>query len=216
MRKLLSVSVAVLLAVPLAACEQQPTQLSEQTEDASANQGSSNGEVVTGTADMRAVGTVAAEQHRFKRGERIGTIDVTDDGDAMVTSVDGEASGLKPSRPYGSLFYDKLSSPQGSPNSGEAALNASACEPGAGPDHPLHITLAQMVISDGEGLIGSWDVMSNGDATLEGATLDYVPLKKIGTVSIRDFSLLPQVIAGDLAPDEIVVACGVVTRDPAN
>lgn len=212
MRKLLSVSVAVLLAVPLAACEQQPTQLSEQTQDASANQGSSN-EVVTGTAVMRAVGTVAAEQHDFKRGEKMGAIQVTDDGE--VTSVDGEASGLKPSRPYGSLFYDKLSSPQGSPTSGESALNASACEPGAGPDHPLFITLEQMIISDG-GLIGSWNVAGNGDATLDGAAVEYVPLKKIGTVSIRDFSLLPQVLAGDLAPDEIVVACGVVTRDPAN
>lgn len=221
MQKLLSVSVAVLLALPLAACDETPTQLSEQTQDVSetevrANHASSD-EAATATAVMRAAGTVAAEAHGFQRGEVVGTIHVTDDG--QVTSVEGEASGLIPSRPYGSLFYDKLSSAQGSPTSGESALNASACEPGAFGDHPLFVSGPQMVISDDgtpAGLVGSWDVKSNGDATLEGETLAYVPLKKIGTVSIRDFSLVGEVEDGDLAPDEIVVACGVVTHDPAN
>jgi hypothetical protein len=222
MRKLLSVgvSVAVLLAVPLTACEQQPTQLSERTQEASeteatANQGSSDDEVVTGTAVLRAVGTVAAEEHGFERGERVGTLRVTDDG--MVTSVEGEASDLIPEHPfYGSLFYDKRSSVQGSPTSGEAAVNASACEPGIKPeDHPLHLTGGQMVISDDgtpAGLVGSWIVDGMGNATLEGETLEYVALEKIGTVSIRDFALASQVDS----PDEFVVACGVVTRDPAN
>lgn len=221
MRNLLRISVAVLLALPLAACDEQPTELGERTQiasetEVSASHGSSD-EAVTGTAVLRAVGTVAAEQHEFQRGEVVGTIHVTDDGE--VTSADGEASGLKPERPYGSLFYDKLSSAQGSPTSGESALNASACEPGAFGDHPLFVSGPQMVISDDgtpAGLIGSWDVMSSGDATLDGETLAYVPLEKIGTVSIRDFSFLEEVQAGELAPDEIVVACGVVTHDPAN
>lgn len=216
MRKLLSVPVAVLLALPMAACDEQPTQLSEQTQvapetEVMASHGSSDEEAATATAVMRAVGTFAAEEHGFQRGEVIGTIHVTDDGE--VTSVEGEASGLILEHLYGSLFYDKLSSAQGSPTSGEAALNAGACEPGAFGDHPLAITEAQMVISDG-GLVGSWDVVEGtGDATsatLEGETLQYVPLEKIGTVSIRDFSLVSEVDSGD----EFVVACGVVTHDP--
>lgn len=202
MRKLLSLSVVGLLALAVGACDEQPVSPEQQLR---ASHGS-NGGVIEATAVYRAVGTEAAELNGFQRGERVGTLSVADDGSSLT--VEGEASGLDSDGVYLSLFYDKRSSAQGSPSSGNAASNSAACEPGLGEDHPQFLTEAQMVIGSG-GSIDLWVVDGDGDATLgPTSTLEYVSVKKIGTVSIRD----ARVNGGFGA--EAVVACGVVTHDP--
>lgn len=225
MRRLLGVSVAVLLVLPLVACDEQPTRLEDQGQVASetemsASHGSSD--QVTASAVYRAVGTAAADSNDFDRGERVGTLTVVDDGEELT--VTGEARGLDPEVVYVSLFYDKRSSVQGSPASGEAANNAAACEPGLGEDHPQFLTGEQMEIGPGDspGPLAWWDVESDGTATLgPTSTHEYVPVEEIGTVSIRDTRIAQVDLDGDGEPEpgtgpEAVVACGVVTHDPAN
>lgn len=220
MRKLLSVSLAVLFAGGLGACEDQPTTPDGLT--ASASHGSSD-DPITASATYQAVGTEAAEMNDFQRGEKVGTLTVEDDGSELT--VTGEAHGLDPEAPgYVSLFYDKRSSVQGSPASGNAAVNASACEPGVDPDHPLFLTAGQMEIGPGDdpGPLDLWNVDPDGTAILgPTSTHEYVPVRKIGTVSIRDLRIAQVDLDGDGQPEpgtgpEAVVACGVVTHDPAN
>lgn len=202
MRKLLSLSVVGVLALAVGACDEQPVSPDQQLR---ASHGANDG-VVEASAVYRATGTEAAELNDFQRGERVGTLSVTDDGESLT--VEGEASGLDPEGVYVSLFYDKRSSVQGSPSSGDAANNAAACEPGLGEDHPQFLTVEQMEIGS-DGSIDLWVVDSDGSATLgPTSTLEYVSVKKIGTVSIRDAR-----VNGGFGP-EAVVACGVVTHDP--
>lgn len=223
MRKLLSLSLAVLFAGVFGACEEQPTTLDGLT--ASANHGSSD-DPITASATYQAVGTQAAEMNNFRRGEKVGTLTVVDDGSELT--VTGEAHGLDPEVVYVSLFYDKRSSAQGSPSSPKAATNAAACEPGTGTalgsDHPQFLTAGQMEIGPGDspGPLAWWDVKEDHSATLgPTSTHEYVPVKKIGTVSIRDTRIAQVDLDNDGEPEpgtgpEAVVACGVVTHDPAN
>lgn len=226
MRKLLSLSVVGLLALAVGSCGEQPTDPAT-TELPSVKASHGAGGVIEASAVYRAVGTEAAEElNGFERGERVGTLSVTDDGSSL--KVTGSARGLDPEVIYVSLFYDKRSSAQGSPKSGRAALNASACEPGAGTalgaDHPQFLTAGQMEIGPGTspGPLAWWDVEPDGTARLgPTSTQEYVPVKKIGTVSIRDTRIAQVDLDGDGEPEpgtgpDAVVACGVVTHDPAS
>lgn len=216
MRKLLRLSVAVLFAGALAACEQQPTTLDSEAKASHGSSGTSEA-----SATYRAVDTEAADKHNFQVGEKVGTLSVTDDGSSLT--VTGEASGLMDNdERYISLFYDKASPAQG----------PHACEPGVtDPDHPLWISPPQMVIGPGSNTVfpppfgvphAAWVVDANGDAELGPAgTLEYVSIDKIGTVSIRDLTVSDADLNGDGNDDpgagpEAVVACGVVTHDRAN
>lgn len=207
MRKLLCLSVAGLFALALGACDEKPTApTAAELPAVQASHGTAG--VIEASATYRAVNSTAAENHGFRVGERVGTLSVTDDGSSLT--VEGAASGLDPGGIYVSLFYDKRSSAQGIPASSQAANNAGACEPGVGEDHPQFLTVEQMEIGSG-GSIDLWDVDSDGDATLgPTSTLEYVSARKIGTVSIRDAR-----VNGGFGP-QAVVACGVVTHDPAN
>lgn len=214
MRRILALSGSLLLAVAVSACDQQPMTVDSQTQAAPAtdlNASHGSGVITEASAVYRALGTEAAELNGLDRGERIGTLTVTDDGNENLTVV-GSARGLEQDVVYVSLFYDKRSSAGGSPSSSNAALNAGACEPGVGSDHPQFLTDGQMEIGPGSspGPLAWWDVDSDGTATLgPTSTQEYVPIKKIGTVSIRDAR-----VNGGLGA-EAVVACGVVTRTPA-
>lgn len=221
MRKIGSLIIVTLLAVPMAACDEQPTDLARDTQvtprqEVAASHGQTG--VVEATAVYRAVDTEAARAHGFERGERVGTLHVVDDGSSLT--VTGQASGLAPDADerYWSLFYDKASSAQGSPSSDNAHVGANACEPGVfDSDHPLFLTLGQMIIGDGTGGpfglgLDFWDVDGDGNGSLgPTSTVEYVPVKEIGTVSIRDGQFLDP-----NNPEQQVVACGVVTHDPAD
>lgn len=200
MGKVLSLSVVGILAVAMAACDEQPTESTPlEPAEVRASHGATG--VLEATAIYKAVKSQAAANHGFRVGERIGTLSVTDDGSELT--VVGSASGLDPDGPYVSLFYDKASPAQG----------PVACEPGrnvgTGTDHPLSLTIAQMEIGSG-GSIDLWDVDGSGNASLgPTSTLEYVPADMIGTVSIRDAR-----VGGGLVPDA-VVACGVVRHAAA-
>lgn len=217
MRRLLASMFSLVLALAVGACVENPVSTRspegqasvEQAGELSASHGS--GVISEASAVYRALGTEAAELNDFDRGERVGTLTVTDDGTNSLTVV-GSAHGLEQEVVYVSLFYDKRSSVGGSPSSSNAALNAGACEPGLGSDHPQFLTVGQMEIGPGTspGPLAWWDVASDGTATLgPTSTQEYVPIKKIGTVSIRDAR-----VSGGFGA-EAVVACGVVTHTPA-
>lgn len=207
MRRLFGLSVLAVLVALAGACDERPVEpATTQVQSLQASHGT-NG-VIQASATYRAVKSTAAENHGFRVGEKIGTLSVTDDGTSLT--VEGEASGLDPAGVYVSLFYDKRSSVRGSPSSDKAANNAAACEPGLGSDHPQFLTVEQMEIGSG-GSIDLWDVAGDGTATLgPTSTLEYVPVKKIGTVSIRDGR-----VNGGFGP-QAVVACGMVTHDPSD
>lgn len=186
MRNLLSVSLAAVFVVALGACEEQPTTL-ESTE-ASASHGSST--------DAR---TVTVELKEINDSGISGWVTLTDDGETIVVS-DGSATGMVPNTGpvegfrYLSLYYDKASPPEG----------PEACEPGThDPDHPLFLTEAQM-------LGGIWASDADGNGSVFDLDGDYVPVDRVGTMSIRDLT-----VNGGFGP-EAVVACGKVTHDPAN
>lgn len=206
MRNVISLFVAAVVPLAAGACTEQPT-----TPDPAAQEGvlakrGASG-VIEARAVYRAVKSTAAGNHGFRVGERVGTLTVTDDGSSLT--VEGSASGLDPEGVYVSLFYDKRSSAHGIPASDNAASNAGACEPGTGSDHPQFLTAGQMEIGSG-GTLDTWDVESDGDATLgPTTTVEYVPVDMIGTVSIRDAR-----VNNGFGP-QAVVACGVVTRAPA-
>lgn len=218
MRKLMSLSLAVLFAGVAGACEQLPEQPSQDVPDASASHGATD--ETEATATYRAVDTEAANEHGLRVGQQVGTLSVTDDGSELT--VTGEASGLlDDDERYISLFYDKASSAQG----------PHACEPGVGEGHSLFLTPAQMIIGPGSNTVfpppfgaphAAWVVDASGDATLgPSGTLQYVPTDMIGTVSIRDLTVSDADLDGDGELDpgagpEAVVACGVVTHDAAN
>lgn len=208
MRKLLSLFVAGLLAVSFGACDQRLTPPEAQSSGAEVKADHGTDGVTQASAVFRAVKSTAADNHGFRVGKRVGTLSVEDDGSSLT--VEGSASGLDPEGVYVSLFYDKRASAQGIPASDEAANNAGACEPGLGEDHPQSLTAGQMEIGSG-GTLDLWEVEGNGDATLgPTSTVDYVPVEKIGTVSIRDAR-----VNNGFGPNA-VVACGVVTHGPAN
>lgn len=229
MRRLLSLSMVVLLALALGACQDRPTTV-EQGSAATASQGEtevspadhgSNGQLEAGGV-YRAVNTTAASNHGLSVGEKVGTISVVDDGSELA--ITGEASGLTADgdQRYVSLFYDNASSVQG----------PHACEPGKNvgfapqSDHPLALTLGQMVIGPGTPphsilILGaphaSWNVDSDGEATLgqptPTSTLEYVSADMVGSVSIRDTE-----IDGPIGPGtgpDAVVACAKITHQPA-
>lgn len=229
MRKLLTLSVVALLALTVGACQDQPTAVDQAQPEVSASQSATgvspannagNG-MVAASGVYRAVNSTAAKNHGLRVGEEVGTISVVDDGSALT--ITGEASGLMADEDqrYVSLFYDRAASVQG----------PRACEPGRNvgfapeSDHPLALTLGQMVIGPGTPphsilVLGAphatWDVDSDGGATLgqptPTSTLEYVPADMVGSVSIRDTE-----IDGPIGPGtgpDAVVACAKITHEP--
>ena len=131
-----------------------------------------------------------------------GEIELVDDGSTLT--IHGEAEGLTPGVVYISLIYD-VDSP---------ATGPEACEPKIfNPLLPGFILPTMF--------IGVWDVDDDGEGTLWATNIDdettpdpfdrvYVPLSKIGTVSIRDTTVL-----GGFGP-LAVMACGEVEVDDDN
>lgn len=196
MRKLLSVFVAGAFALTLGACSERAT-----APAVNAKKGS-NGDIIA-TATLRAQKSYAAQEaNDFRIGEKVGTLYIRDDGSSTVV-FKGTARGLAPSSfRYLSLFYDQTSPVKGK----------EGCEPGAASGvefNPLDITGPQM-------LAAFWTVDENGVGTPRDLEGQYIPVDKIGTVSIRDLTVKqpPNTDAG-FGPDA-VVACGPVTRAPAN
>lgn len=184
MRKLASVGAAALATLSLvAACDETPTSVApDRASEVHASHGSTDG-ARSVTVDLKEINDSGIT------GEAV----ITDDGTSIVVS--GTAEGLDPSASldYLSLFYDKASPPKG----------PEACEPGThDPNHPLFLTEAEM-------LGGIWTVDGNGNGTLHDLVGAYVPVNRVGTMSIRDLR-----INEGFGP-EAVVACGKVTHDPA-
>ena len=121
--------------------------------------------------------------------------------DGTTLTITGKAKGLTPGVPYASLIYDIDSSAEG----------ALACEPAiedfGNPDN----IIATM-------FVGIWEVDEKGHGRLSATNIGftpgfgdpadttYVPLSKIGTISIRDAT-----VAGPFGPGSgpaAVVACG--------
>ena len=128
-------------------------------------------------------------------------IEFVDDGTTLT--ITGEAEGLDPTIPYASLIYD-IASPAEGP---------FACEPFifGGPDSIITTMF-----------IGLWDVDEDGDGELSEINIVdditeervYVPLSKIGTVSIRDLTVPnPGPPFFDGSGPAAVVACGVVEAE---
>ncbi len=183
MKKSLSILVALLVAAaaisPLAA-------LSLVSAD------SSDGEETEGVAEL-----VDPGNHADTPTGVTAEIEFEDDGTALL--ITGEAEGLTPDVIYISLIYD-VGSSAGGPN---------ACEPTIFDDTNPNFILPTM-------FVGFWFVDEDGEGTLMARNLHdddnpgttaYVPLSKIGTISIRDTRV------GGGFPSEAVVACGVVEVD---
>ncbi len=121
--------------------------------------------------------------------------------DGTTLKITGKAKGLTPGVPYASLIYDIFSSTEG----------PFACEPGLPPDDPSPLNIFATMF------VGFWDVDEDGKGKLSATNIGptftpgppvYVPLSKIGTISIRDTTVI-----GDFGPGTgpaAVVACGVV------
>lgn len=203
-RSIAALSLILSLGLVLVGCDTAPTaeEGAEAAQEAPTSYSHGETGIYEATGTYRAVKSTAAANHGFRVGEKVGTISVTDDGSSLT--VTGEATGLvDDDQRYVSLFYDKASSPQG----------PEACEPGVGPDHPLFLTLEQMEIGSG-GTLDFWTVETDGDATLgPTTTVEYVPAKMIGTVSIRDVTVQGPIGPGT-GPDA-VVACATVTHAPS-
>lgn len=209
MRKLLSISLAVLFAGVLGACQDQPTNLDA---DASVH----GAAILTATADIEAVDTEAADLNGFQPGDDVGTVTVADDRARQTLTVEGTADGLNdevdltPAEEDGdglaghvSLFYDVESTVTG----------PEACEPALGFDREFDqdkvLSFAQMEIGPGNPPIILWAVSSDGSATLGPVEMTasdekYIKVERIGTVSIRDLRV------NDGFGPEAVVACGEV------
>ncbi len=126
-------------------------------------------------------------------------IEFKDDGTTL--KMTGKAKGLTPGVPYASLIYDIFSSDEG----------PFACEPFFAPDDPSPLNIFATMF------VGLWDVDEDGKGKLSATNIGptfgpgspvYVPLSKIGTISIRDLTVI-----GDFGPGTgpaAVVACGVV------
>lgn len=193
MRKLLSVSAAVLLSLTVVACEDS----------------TSPDQLVWG-AQLRALDTEAGALNNFAPGDQVGTITVEDDRTQEELTVTGDAQGLSGATVYVSLFYDILSPPTG----------PRACEPVVTNENDKRfLTAGQMEIGPGDspGPLAFWNVDSDdGMGTLgPTSTQEYVSVRKIGTVSIRDTRVADADIDGDGQDDpgagpEAVVACGEV------
>lgn len=119
-------------------------------------------------------------------------IDFEDDGSTL--RVTGDAEGLTPGDVYISLVYDI----------GSVATGPEACEPTIFDGSDPNNILATM-------FLGVWTVDGGGNGTLSAINTnggaDYVPLSKIGTVSIRNVA-----INNGFGP-HAVVACGAVDGD---
>lgn len=197
----------VFAGAPFVGCDQLPEEPAEEAIEVEVQASHPTLDVATATVDLRPINDSGIR----------GQVTIEDDGGTIVVTG-GSAAGLDPSNPipgYVSLFYDKASAPDG----------PEACEPGIfaleahsdevrrvnphplGEDHPLFLTGAQMA-----GALWVGYGPDEGDGTGEPVDLegDYVPLDEIGTMSIRDLS-----VNEGFGP-EAVVACGLVTHDPAN
>jgi hypothetical protein len=124
-------------------------------------------------------------------------IDFEDDG--VVLRVTGEAEGLTPGDTYISLIYDI----------GSEAEGPDACEPTIFDPNDPNFILETMVL-------GFWNVDGDGDGTLSAINTnfgaDYVPLSKIGAVSIRNVDIFDDQARGGFGP-HAVLACGEVDSD---
>ena len=121
-------------------------------------------------------------------------ISFTDDGSTLT--IDGTATGLTPGIPYASLIYDNRS----------VAGGPEACEPAIFDPTDPDFLLPTM-------FVGVWNNHGDGTGTLAAVNtndgVDYVPLNKFRTMSVRDLT-----INGGFGP-EAVVACGEEATHPA-
>ncbi len=120
-------------------------------------------------------------------------IEFVDTGSAVT--VNGEAKGLDPTKPYVSLIYDN----------GSVATGPRACEPTIPPGRPGHLTEAQM-------FLGFWMPMGSSERTLHAVQRGpaYAAVGTFRTVSVR------QVISFGPPPNAPVRACGVVVAENAD
>lgn len=161
MRRMLALSLSLVFALAVGACQ----------EDSTSPVGSDD--LVPASHGKDAVRVVPVELKEINDSGITGEATITDDGTSIVVS--GTAEGMRPgaSFDYLSLYYDKASPPKG----------PEACQPGTfDPNHPLFLTDPQM-------LGGTWIVDSNGDGTLLDLVGDYVPVGMVGTISIRDLDI---------------------------
>ena len=156
----------------------------------------SDGEEREGEAELEDPGN-----YLFGPSGVTGEIEFVDDGTTLT--ITGEAEGLDPTIPYASLIYDI----------GSSAVGDEACEPAffAGPDSIITTMFIGIwtVDEDGEGELSAINIIDD-DTGLR----VYVPLSKIGTVSIRDVTVPnPGPPFFDGSGPAAVVACGVVEAE---
>ena len=128
------------------------------------------------------------------------TAEIEFEDDGTTLTITGEAEGLTPGVPYASLIYDIGSSAEG----------PFACEPAffGGPDSIITTMFIGfwVVDEDGEGELSEINIIDDDTGMRV-----YVPLSKIGTVSIRDLTVPnPGPPFFDGSGPAAVVACGVV------
>ena len=133
----------------------------------------------------------SANPHQIDSSGVQARIQFVDDGTMLM--VIGTATGLDPNESYLSNIYDIRSAPGG----------AEACEPTIFDPGDPDFILPTM-------FLGFWTVDADGSGTLFAINtnfgLDYVPLDKIGTVSVRLF-VAPPMVPG-APPVTELVACG--------
>ena len=145
------------------------------------------------------ISTGQANLHPMNESGVKAKIDFVDDGTTLM--VNGSATGLDPAESYFSNIYDNSSVP-GGPN---------ACIPTIfDPEDPDFILPTMF--------LGFWAVDEQGNGTLSAINTnggaDFVPLDKIGTVSIRLFIAPPP--APGAPPVTELVACGRVATRAGN
>ena len=139
----------------------------------------------SGTADR---GSAAARSPTNIRAE----FRFVDDGTTL--RVVGNARGMDPNVTYGSLVYDV----------GSVAEGIGACAPSIFDPTDPNFILNTM-------FLGVWEVNNNGRGTLSvlntNGGFDFVPLSKIGSVSVR------RLLDGTPSGPNVLEACGAVRTD---
>ena len=140
------------------------------------------------------IATARATLHVMNQSGVHARISFTDDGSTLT--INGTASGLVPSVPYASLIYDN-----GSVSGGPEGCEPTIFDP-TDPDFLLPTMFVGIWMNHGDGTGTLAAVNTNGG-------VDYVPLGKFRTISVRDLT-----INEGFGP-EAVAACGEVAEHPA-
>lgn len=192
--RILRISAAFLLLTAFAVgCTDQPVPTGLSDAPAAA---ATSGDAATAPLFSHVSGTATARArlHPQNQAGVKGVINFTDDGSELT--VDGAVTGLRPGVPYLTLVYDNNAVPGG----------PEGCEPAifvpSDPDFILPTMFVGFWVNNGDGTGTLAAVNTNGGA-------DYVPLSKIGAVSVRDLT-----IDNGFGP-AAVAACGRVATHPA-